>query len=321
MIGWIEYVAARAREGRHPSRIAARPTPAPHEAFLWDTGYHWGEWLEPGKEMDFTALGQADPADVATAYLHRSSQLLAEIAGVLGRDDTAARYRTLAAATKTAWQTEFIRRDGALTPDTQATHVRALAFDLIPEELRPTIARRLVELIHEAGMHPGTGILATGHLLPVLAEAGHLDVAYDLLLQDTEPSWLTMLARGATTIWESWDALDEYKLPRRSSLNGLAFGAVACFLYRYVAGIRRLDDAPAFRRFAIAPMPGGELTSARAVYDSPYGRIESSWWIEGGQFALDITVPPSTTAEICLPDGQRMEAQPGRASFRCSYGA
>ena len=37
-----------ARTNRHRPRVTARPDPAPHEAYLWDTGFHWGEWLEPG---------------------------------------------------------------------------------------------------------------------------------------------------------------------------------------------------------------------------------------------------------------------------------
>lgn len=320
MTAWVEYAVASARAGRHPARSAARPVPAPHEAYVWDTGYHLGEWLEPADDHpDLEEIAKADNSDVATAYLHRSSRLLAEMATVLDRDEEAARYRALATATKEAWQAEFIGTGGLLSRDTQAAYVRALAFDLVPDELRPRMADRLVELIRAAGTHPRTGILAVGLLLPVLADAGHLDVAYELLLQDTEPSWLTMLDRGATTIWEMWNAVDESGKPRQASQNHFALGAVVSFLHGYVAGIRLLDDSPAYRRFEIAPMPGGRLTSAQAALDSPYGRIESSWRIEGSQFQLDVTVPPGARAEICLPDGQRVSMHAGSASFGCLY--
>ena len=49
---WVDYAAASAAGGRHPARAAARPEPAPHEEYLWDTGFHWGEWLEPDAEID-----------------------------------------------------------------------------------------------------------------------------------------------------------------------------------------------------------------------------------------------------------------------------
>ena len=32
------------------------PQPAPHERFLWDTGFHWGEWLEPGRDRGLRCI-------------------------------------------------------------------------------------------------------------------------------------------------------------------------------------------------------------------------------------------------------------------------
>ena len=109
--------------------------------------------------------------------------------------------------------------------------------------------RRLVELIREAGTHLGTGFLATPYLLPVLADSGHLDVAYELLLQDTEPSWLAMIDRGATTVWERWNGVDADGVPHES-LNHYSKGAVISFLHRYVAGIQLLE--PGYRHFRVA---------------------------------------------------------------------
>jgi alpha-L-rhamnosidase len=319
MVAWVDFAARSAREGRHPARAAARPEPAPHEAYVWDTGNHWGEWLEPGDPLGdeaedwLAAHRKIDQADVATAFLHRSALLLGRAAAVLGRDDDAARYGELAANAKAAWQAEFIDPEGRLARDTQATHVRALAFDLVPDALRPQVAARLVELVREAGTHLSTGFLATPDLLPVLVDTGHADVAFELLYQDTEPSWLTMIDRGATTIWELWDGIDERGVAS-GSLNHYSKGAVVSFLHRYVAGIRLLD-APAYRRFEVAPLPGGGITWARAAHESPYGRIEASWRIEGDRFLLDVVVPPGTTADVRLPDGQAFVAEPGSASY------
>jgi alpha-L-rhamnosidase len=306
----VEAAAGAFRQGRHPSRAARRPEPAPHEQFLWDSGFHWGEWLEPGANPAAVFTLEQDMGDVATAYLYRSASLLAAAAQVLERDSDAARYSELAEAVLDAWRTEFIGPNGALTPETQANHVRALAFGLVPDELRPAVAGRLVELIRAANTHLATGFLSTPDLLPVLADEGHLDVAYELLFQDTPPSWLHMIGKGATTIWENWEGLDERGT---GSLNHYSKGAVISFLHRYVAGIRpgRQDDAPAYRQFRIQPQPGGGLTWAEAQFDSPYGRIASSWGIAGETFHLDITVPPATTADVTLPDGATHTAHPG----------
>jgi alpha-L-rhamnosidase len=317
MVAWVEYAAAAARERRHPSRIAARPNATPLESFIWDTGFHFGEWLEPGdSDVDFGQLAAKDHGELATAYLHHSADLLSKIASALGRGSHARHYFDLAAATKAAWQSEFIRPDGELSSQTQATHARALTFDLVPDRLREAVAKRLVELVRAAGTHVGTGFLTTPYLLPALAEAGHLDVAYELLLQDTEPSWLTMIDRGATTIWEAWNGIDAERVAH-DSLNHYSKGAVISFLHRYAGGIQLHDSEPAYRRLVIAPRPGGGLTSARVVHDSPYGRIESSWSLSEENFVLDVVIPAGATADVILPDGDAAKAQAGVRTYRC----
>ncbi|NUP32806.1 MAG: family 78 glycoside hydrolase catalytic domain [Streptomycetaceae bacterium] len=275
MVRWVEFAAERARTRRHPDRVAARPEPAPHEEFLWDAGFHWGEWCEP--DVDPDAFRTADQGAVATAYLHRSAALLSRISTLTGHPDDAERFARLAAAD------------------------------------------RLVALIREAGTHVGTGFLATPYLLPVLADTGHLDLAFDLLLQDTEPSWLTMIDRGATTIWEEWHGIDT-EGKAHASLNHYSKGAVISFLHTHVAGIRPPaepgPDSAGYRRFTIEPRPGGGLTSAEAQFASPYGTIASAWRLDDGGFVLDVTIPAGTEADIRLPDGRRLTAGPGSHTFR-----
>jgi alpha-L-rhamnosidase len=250
---------------------------------------------------------------VATAYFAHSSRLMAQIAQLLGRDDEAVRYATMSEHVQEAWCRKFVDASGRLTPDTQANHVRALAFDLVPAALRPAVAARLVELIRAAGTHLGTGFLATPYLLPVLAEAGHAGVAFELLFQDTEPSWLVMVDRGATTMWEHWNGVDADGVAH-DSLNHYAKGAVVSFLHRHVAGLSPID--PAYRRFRVRPTPGGGITWARAVHESPYGRIEVKWELVHGALVLDLTVPPGTTADVTLPGSGTQVVGPGRTVIR-----
>jgi alpha-L-rhamnosidase len=316
MITWMDKVEQTARERRHPDRAARRSQPADHEIYLYDAGFHWGEWLEPGNDVDdFKAFVAADKGDVATAYFAYSTRLLAKIATLLGKPAEADRYRLLSECVRAAWQAEYVDADGDLVPDTQANHVRALAFDLVPAELRVRTADRLVELIKEAGTHLGTGFLATPYLLPVLADTGHLDVAYSLLFSDTEPSWLTMIDRGATTVWERWNGVRADGTPHES-LNHYSKGAVISFLHRQVAGLLLPDDGPAYRRFRVQPRPGGGLTWAEAAHESPYGRIDVSWRLDGDHLELRVTVPPGTSAEVVLPDGWRGDVRSGTHHFR-----
>ena len=179
------------------------------------------------------------------------------------------------------------------------------------------VAARLVELVRAAGTHLGTGFLATPYLLPVLAETGHLGVAYELLLQDTEPSWLTMIDRGATTVWERWDGVSADGVPSES-FNHYSKGAVVSFLHRFTAGIELLEDGPAYRRFRVRPRPGGGLTRVEAAHEAPYGRIEVAWQLEGRAFELRVVVPAGTRAEVVLPDGTSATVGPGEHTYACA---
>jgi alpha-L-rhamnosidase len=311
MTAWVRFAAGAAASGRHPARAAARPEPAAHERYLWDTGFHWGEWLEPGSDPgDFPAFVRADKSEVATAYLYRSAATVVQVAGVLGLPEDQWRpYRLVAEGALDAWRREFVRPDGTLAVQSQASHVRALAFGLVPAEFRPAAAARLAELIGLADGHLTTGFLSTPYLLPVLADHGHLGTAYQLLLQDTPPSWLTMVDRGATTVWEEWEGVDSRGVPH-ASLNHYSKGAVATFLHRYVAGLRPAQ--PGYRAFEVRPRPGGGISWARARHISPFGPIEVSWRLKGRSLELDLLVPPGTTATVILPGQPPRSAGPGR---------
>jgi alpha-L-rhamnosidase len=311
MTAWVRFAAAAAAGGRHPDRALARPDPAAHEQYLWDTGFHWGEWLDPGVVVtDFPAFIRADKSEVATAYLHRSAATMVRVAEVLGLSEDQWRpYQVIAEGALEAWRREFIREDGTLAVQTQASHVRALAFGLAPAELRAAIAGRLAELIGRAGGHLATGFLSTGYLLPILAEAGHLGLAYELLRQDTAPSWLTMVDRGATTMWEDWDGVDSRGVPR-GSLNHYSKGTVATFLHRYVAGLRPAE--PGYRALEVRPRPGGGLTWAITHHIGPFGPIEVTWRRDGGSMELDLLVPGGSTATVVMPGAKPHDVGPGR---------
>ena len=312
---WVDFAAHRAATGRHRSRVAERPEPLPHEAFLWDSGFHFGEWLEPGVPVaeELARVRRMDHGATATAYLHRSAGELARAAEVLGRDDLARTYAHLAEQVRAAWCTEFLAADGAALPATQATLVRALAFDLVPPDRRAAVADRLVTLVREADTHLGTGFLATPFLLPVLAATGHLDVAYEVLLQRTEPGWLVMIDRGATTVWEEWEGV-KADGSVSASLNHYSKGAVASFLHRTVAGLER--TSPGWRSVRVAPHPGGGITHASTWHDAPHGRIEVAWRVEAGIGSVDVVLPPGTTGAVHLPDGATADLAPGRATHR-----
>ncbi|WP_235347232.1 alpha-L-rhamnosidase [Arthrobacter sp. SPG23] len=317
---WLGFIRSSAEGNRHPARAALRPTPEEHEQYLWDTGFHFGEWMEPGGPApDLFASRSMDNGIVATAFYRHSSAIMAGIAAVLGRDAEARELRELSENVRWAWQHEYLLPDGTVSDQTvrggtQANCVRALAFDLVPDAARDAVTDQLASLVRDAGIHLGTGFLATPYLLPALADNGQLDLAYELLMQDSAPSWLVMVDRGATTIWEDWNGIGPDGSVK-GSLNHYSKGAVVSFLHRYTAGLRQAPGSAGWERVIIEPRPGAGLTSASTLHCGPQGLIEVDWTIDDGVLALTATIPSGTTADIRLPGEPATAVGPGTHTF------
>ncbi|MFO7635387.1 MAG: alpha-L-rhamnosidase C-terminal domain-containing protein, partial [Caldilinea sp.] len=127
---------------------------------------------------------------------------------------------------------------------------------------------------------------------------------YDLLLQESHPSWLYPLTKGATSIWERWNGIQpngEFFNPAMNSFNHYALGAIGDWIYRTIGGIGCDQAAPGYRHVIVRPQPGGGITWARTTFESLYGEIRVTWEIVDGIFTLDVVAPPNTTATIHLP--------------------
>ena len=260
MKSWVEYVRSAAGE-----------------KLVWDSGFQFGDWLDAAAAPDRPWDARADRRLVATAYFAHSTEVLGSAAAVLGRHDDARDYAELAERIKEAFRARFAS-DGLRSSESQTEIVLALEFRLLlPEQERPAV-NRLVELIEQEDYRLGTGFLGTPGICQVLSDHGQEDAAYKLLLQKECPSWLYPLSQGATTIWERWDAIQpdgSINPGQMLSFNHYAYGAVGAWLYGTVVGLQLVE--PGWRRFRVAPRPGGGLDWAEASLESPLGRIDARW--------------------------------------------
>lgn len=290
---WVGYLERRSKKS--PMNPLKRIKRNPYRNYTIETGIDYGEWCEP--DVEATSAMRTPQGKVATAYLAHSSEMLAEIACILGEDEDAASYQKLAKNAKKAWH-YIATEDGKIRSDRQADFVRALRFGLLEGEEAKTAAADLNALVEKCGYHLNTGFLSTPDLTCVLCDYGYEDTAYKLLLQDTYPSWLYEVKKGATTIWECWDGVAEDGRVK-ASLNHYSYGAICGWLIDSVCGIRVADG-----KITITPYPHPSLGYAKASYESPYGRIESGWHYEGEHVVYDIKVPANVPAEVHYPDGR-----------------
>jgi alpha-L-rhamnosidase len=270
---------------------------------LWDSGFQFGDWLDPDAPPEDPANGKTEAHLVATAYFCRVTQVMTQTAAILGHGDDERHFAGLSARVKQAFLDEYVTPSGRLANNSPTAYALAIAFDILDDAQKKRAGQMLATLVSKAKYTISTGFIGTPVLCDALTETGHLDHAYRLLLQTACPSFLYPVTMGATTVWERWDSMlpdGKVNPGGMTSFNHYALGAVADWMHRTVAGLA--PAAPGYKRLRIAPWPGGDLSSASTRHLTPHGEACTSWQInEDGTFTLDATVPEGTTAQVVLP--------------------
>ncbi len=272
------------------------------ETCLWNTGWHYGDWL--AFDVDNDVAGRSSVTYVPLlqqCHFANSASIVADAAGVLGRTGDEAYYRNVAARAREAFCKAYVTADGYLVSHTQTAYVVALIYDMVPEDMRPLLAEKLKERVENYG-HITTGFLGTSHISNALTACGMDDIAYRLLLHKGYPGWLYPVTMGATTIWERWNSMmPDGSIPDNgmNSFNHYSYGAIGDWLYREAAGLK--EASPGFKTICIKPHPGGDFTFMRAQQQTPYGKAVSHWKREGSTFTLEVEIPFNTTAEVYVP--------------------
>ena len=160
-----------------------------------------------------------------------------------------------------------------------------------------------------------TGFLGTPYLVHALTENGYADVAYDLLFQEENPSWLYSVNHGATTIWEHWNGIKEdgsFWSKDMNSFNHYAYGSVADWVYETACGIHTVEHAPGFEKILIAPQPTDKIDRLGASIQTRKGLLSSKWYHVGDKVRYEIITPSEATIRI---DGKEYNVQKGTYIF------
>lgn len=316
---WVPYGLWRAY-GNEDTLRAAYPLMTAHtrsvaavlsEDGVWDSGFQFGDWLDPDAPTDDPGKSKAPAPIVATASAYRTAMLMVDVAATLGQKSDAAEFAALRDRLGAGFRGRYVR-DGRVESDRATAYALAIVFGLLGESDLPVAGDRLAELVRAADHRISTGFAGTPFVCDALTMTGHLDDAYALLLQREAPSWLYAVTMGATTIWERWDSMlpdGSINPGEMTSFNHYAFGAVADWMHRTVAGLAPME--PGYRRILFAPRPGGGITSADAALETPNGRAAISWRIDRGELTAELVVPDGADAVVRLPGAPEETVGPG----------
>lgn len=316
---WVEYIR---RSGS--------------EEYLWLTGVHFGDWLalDAGEN---SYIGATSNDLIASAFYAYSTQLVIKAGEVIGEDVT--EYRELYKNIIKAFQSYFMENglpkaelpltelcnntvnecvDTVRKGITQTALVLILHFNLCKEEDRKKLADMLSQLIISNKNRISTGFVGTPYILHALSENGYTDLAYTLLMQEKNPSWLYSVCHGATTMWEHWNGIKEdgsFWSSDMNSFNHYAYGAVYDWIFGVAIGIKPMEKAPAYKEFSLEPHPNKCLGFAKASFESRNGLINIHWYYKENTVYYEFEIPDGTTAHLRLPSGYTATLNGGTYHF------
>ncbi len=253
------------------------------ESVDWGHLMHFGDWLIPSlrEQPDGPMKGAMATAElVAWCYYCITLNSMIEVCEVLNED--ASHYIEKLSETQNKILNDYISEDGSVCSKTlQGQYVIAIKSGALDNklDLKEKVLRKLVCLIEENNNCLDTGFASVPYLLEVLYENGYEDLAYKVLFNTNQPSWLYMVTKGATTIWENWNAIRKDGTVTDYSYNHYAFGCVGIWMYEHIGGLKPL--LPGYKKIKVAPdrqiLKDYGLTDCTTRYKTQYGWITIKW--------------------------------------------
>ena len=131
---------------------------------------------------------------MSTGYSYYNCTLLAKFARLLGREEAALEYDTLAGKIKAAMLKKWYDPASAkMATGSQACQAFALWLKIIPEGDRQRAAKLMRDDLVSRGYRFTTGNLCTRYMLDMLSEYGYIDDAYALMTREEYPSFGYMI--------------------------------------------------------------------------------------------------------------------------------
>lgn len=300
-----------------------------HTALAAENGnFQWADWLSYEALESCSRKGIAvlpdgrrgDPFPETVVYWNYLSasywlidaQMMRDMAAATGRD--ASVYEAMIAEARSYIINNFLTEEGtfreAVLNTMQTPALFALRNEIVEGEAREAMCSRLRENFTGHGDCLQTGFLGTAILMQTLTDNGMTDIAYNLLFQRKNPSWLYSVDNGATTIWERWNSYtyEEGMGPKgMNSFNHYAYGAVCAWIWEVAAGIAADSAEPGFKHIIMKPVPDRRLGSIDAEYASAAGVIRSSWKYEGDKCVWTFTIPEGAYATVTVPGSDKAE--------------
>lgn len=282
------------------------------EKFL-PSEFQFGDWCDPDAPGSRPWDSKVSADFVANAFFKHTADLMVAVEELVGTTELANHYRAISNQLKADIWSQF----GAEAQTTTSGCAMSIEFDIVPDAQKQDLADTLANMVVADNGKITTGFLGTPLILHALSKNGHVDVAYVMLMRTEFRSWLYAVDKGATTIWERWDAIredgsihsgdmdtnpDGQDDSSMISFNHYAYGAVVDWMYRNVGGLAPVLEKPGYQQVLVAPRPAEGISSSSVSIATGLGEISLQWRTESdGVLSADLKIPFGTSGVLDFP--------------------
>ena len=257
--------------------------------------YGLGDWFDIGPDVPGNSQLTSNGL-TATATYYYNATIMQKIARLLAQPDDVEKYGRLAVEIKESFNRSFFNSStNTYDRNSQTANSIVLFMGLADETYKQSIINNLVCDIEKRNYSLTAGDIGYRYVLQALETNGLSELIYKMNCKYNVPGYGWQLAHGATALTESWQAFGFV------SNNHFMLGHLMEWLYGGIGGIRQTEQSLAYKTIQIDPHVVGNITSASASYESPYGRICSEWKKKQEGFELKVSTPANSEAVILLP--------------------
>ena len=265
-------------------------------------GYHYGiiDWPETMRYGYDVATASRTVMD---CYAYYDFKILSNIAKVVGQTADQKLYSDRASQMKEQINNQLINKHGVYIDGmyadkqvsknaSQHANMIPLALNMVPKKYESAVA----EFVKSKKM--SVGMVTLRWLPEALGEANEGEHLLELYTNSEWDGWANCIQQGATTTWESWDAITTGQ-----SLSH-PWGTVGVVgIQNYVLGVKTL--APQYATFQVKPLWfGDKLENAKGTIPTERGPVDIDWSNRNGKYILNVDVPANTIAKVYVPVGK-----------------
>ena len=250
-----------------------------------------GDWCQPRTNGEAISAPLVLTDSITVYDIAKKSAFLF---GVIGDEEKKEYAASIANSMRLAVRENLIDHDTMTAIGScQTSQTLIISHGIIDENEKEKAYTRLLDFIKEKDSHVYCGMIGLRYIFDVLIDGGDIDLAIRMICRDDEPSYGSMLKRGATSLCES---IAENGL--NESENHHFLGDIIRIFHRRIAGLSVNPNMCDPNEIIFSPVIPEGFDFAKGEYIFKCGKSSFGWRKTDGGILAYITLPEGVKGRI-----------------------